>query len=269
MKNSIVDSHCHLDFDVFENDLDEVVNRARLNKIMFLLTISTNLEKFKYINELAKRYQNIWCTTGVHPNNVPDEITFNTNDDLIENLISNCNEKKVIGIGETGLDFYRKSNNKKNQIQFFESHAIVANETELPLIIHTRDAEDETINFFKNNINNKNKVCGLVHCFSSTQRLARIALDNQFYISFSGIVTFQNVDSLLEIVKYVPLDRILVETDSPYLSPAPNRGKRNEPANVKFTLQRIAELKNISHDKLAEITTKNFFKLFRKAKYEY
>ena len=149
MKNSIVDSHCHLDFDVYRNDLNAVIKRARLNNVKYFLTISVDLENFKKINSLAKKYENIWCTTGVHPNNVPENINSNSTENLVEKLIINCKEKKVIGIGETGLDFYRKSNNKINQIQYFESHALVSSKTKLPLIIHTRDADNETINFFK------------------------------------------------------------------------------------------------------------------------
>ena len=265
MKNSIVDSHCHLDFDVYRNDLNEVIKRARLNNVKYFLTISVDLENFKKINCLTKKYENIWCTTGVHPNNVPENINSNSTENLVEKLIINCKEKKVIGIGETGLDFYRKSNNKINQIQYFESHALVSSKTKLPLIIHTRDADNETINFFKKIKKFKN-VSGLLHCFSSTISVARIALDNEFYISFSGIVTFQNVGDLLQIVKYVPLDRILIETDSPYLAPFPKRGKRNEPANVKFILEKIANVKKIDIDKIAEVTKNNFFNLFRKAK---
>jgi len=265
MKNSIVDSHCHLDFDVYRNDLNEVIKRARLNNVKYFLTISVDLENFKKINSLTKKYENIWCTTGVHPNNVPENINSNSTENLVEKLIINCKEKKVIGIGETGLDFYRKSKNKINQIQYFESHAWVSSKTKLPLIIHSRDADNETINFFRKIKKFKN-VSGLLHCFSSTLRLAKFALDNEFYISFSGIVTFQNVDDLLKIVKYVPLDRILIETDSPYLAPHPNRGKRNEPANVKFILEKIANVKKIDSDKIAEVTTNNFFNLFRKVK---
>ena len=265
MKNSIVDSHCHLDFEVYKNDLDAVIRRARLNNVKYFLAISVNLENFNKVNSLVKQYENMWCTTGVHPNNVPENINSNSAVDLVEKLITNCKEKKVIGIGETGLDFYRKSNNKINQIQYFESHALVASKTKLPLIIHTRNADNEIINFFKK-ITKFKDVSGLLHCFSSTLRVAKIALDNEFYISFSGIVTFQNVDNLLQIVKYVPLDRILIETDSPYLAPHPNRGKRNEPANVKFILEKIANVKRINNDKIAEVTTNNFFNLFRKVK---
>ena len=265
MKNNIVDSHCHLDFNVYKNDLNAVIKRARLNNVMYFLTISVDLENFKKINSLAKKYENIWCTTGVHPNNVPENINSNSTEELVEKLFINCKEKKVIGIGETGLDFYRKSNNKINQIQYFESHALVSSKTKLPLIIHTRNADYETINFF-NKIKKFKNVSGLLHCFSSTLRVAKIALDNEFYISFSGIVTFQNVDDLLQIVKYVPLERMLLETDSPYLSPYPHRGKRNEPANVRFILEKIADVKKIDINELAEVTTNNFFNLFRKVK---
>ena len=265
MKNKIVDSHCHLDFDDFKTDLDNVISNAKLNGVNYMLSISVDLEKFNKIHEITNRFENIWCTTGVHPNNVPKKINSKQIENLKKNLKLNLSKNKVIGTGETGLDFFRNHNNKKNQIDYFETHAEVSGLAKSPIIVHTRDADEDTIFYLKKFIPKYN-TSGLIHCFSSSKMLAESALDLGLYISFSGIITFKKSDKLREIVNYVPLDRMLVETDSPYLSPVPNRGKRNEPAFTKFTLKQIAETKNINIEKVAEYTTNNFFKLFSKAK---
>ncbi len=265
MKNKIVDSHCHLDFDDFSKDLNDIILNAKTENVEYMLSISVNLEKFKEIFKIVKKYDNIWCTTGVHPNNVPQKIDIKEIDKLKNNLEQNLSKNKVVGLGETGLDYFRNLQNKKNQMVFFESHMEVSGKTKLPTVVHTRDADQDTIFFIKNFVKKYNTT-GLIHCFSSGKSLATCALDNGFYISFSGIITFGKSDELREIVNYVPLDRILVETDSPYLAPVPKRGKRNEPAFTKFTLEKIAEIKNLNTDKVAEVTTNNFFNLFSKAK---
>ena len=267
MKNKIVDSHCHLDFKDFEKDFQEVLNNARNNNVEYLLSISVDLNKFKKIQMIAEKYKNIWCSTGVHPNNVPKVIDQDQISGLKKILVSNLKTEKVVGLGETGLDFYRNDGNKKNQIDFFKAHMEVSGKENVPLIIHTRNADSMMISCLNNFVKNYN--CrGLLHSFSSDMELARCALDNGFYLSFSGMITFKNARELREVVNYVPLDRILVETDSPYLAPVPKRGERNEPAFTKYTLDQIAEIKNISSDEAALITTENFFNLFTRAKHE-
>ena len=261
MKNKIVDSHCHLDFDDYSNDLTDVINNAKLNDVEYLLSISVNLEKFKDIYNITQKYKNVWCTTGIHPNNVPKNISDYKFNSIIKQLKENTNKPKVVGIGETGLDYFRDSDNKLNQIKFFEGHLEISNLTNKPVIVHTRSAELDTISTLKDFLKKKD-VRGLIHCFTSTKEMAEAALDIGFYISISGVITFKNAKDLVDIVKYIPLDRLLVETDSPYLSPVPYRGKRNEPSNTKFTLEKVAEIKNTSVEDMAKITTSNFFTLF-------
>ncbi len=261
MKSKIVDSHCHLDFKDFADDLDEVIKNAKSAKVDYLLSISIDLENFENIHKIALKYKNIWCTTGVHPNNVPEKFSVEEISKLILALNKNLSKEKVVGVGETGLDFYRSIENKKNQIEFFDAHLFISAKNNSPVIVHTRDADDDTI-LCINKACKKYNTKGLIHCFSSTKKLAKEALDNGFYISFSGIITFSKSQSLIDIVKYVPLDRILVETDAPYLAPEPFRGKRNEPVFVKQTLKKIAEIKNINNEELALTTTNNFFSLF-------
>ena len=224
MKNKIVDSHCHLNFQDFKSDLDETIFKAKENGVEYMLSISVDLENFDDIYKITESFNNVWCTTGVHPSYVPKEFKNNEIQDLYNKLKKNLNHKNVIGLAETieNLNIYAKSYQAK----------------------------------------------GLIHCFSSGKELAKFALDIGFYISFSGIITFNKSNELRDIVKYVPIDRILVETDSPYLAPVPFRGGRNEPAFTKFTLEQVASIKRISSEKAAEITTKNFFQLFTKAQRE-
>ena len=265
MKNKIVDSHCHLNFDDFKDDLDNVIQNAKEMDVDYMLSISVNLEKFEEIYNLTQKYKNVWCTTGVHPNNVPKKLDIQNITKLKSQLLKNLLKKKVVGIGETGLDYYRSLENKQNQIDFFETHMQVSGETNSPTVIHTSNADEDTI-FFLNQFVKKYNSSGLIHCFSSGKSLANCALDNGFYISFSGLITFDRADEIRKIVKYVPLNKILVETDSPYLAPVPKRGKRNEPAFTKYTLEQIAKIKKIDTEEVANVTTKNFFNLFSKAK---
>ena len=267
MKNKIVDTHCHLDFDDFHEDLDSVIANAKSSDVEYMLSISVNLEKFDLIHGIVKKYKNLWCSTGVHPNNVPKKFNINEIEDLKIKLINNISKEKVVGIGETGLDYFRGFENRQNQIEYFEAHMQLSGDKDLPIIIHTRDADQDTIDFLNKFVKQYNSL-GLIHCFSSGLSLAKCALDNGFYISFSGLITFNKAVDLREIIKFIPIDRILVETDSPYLSPVPKRGKRNEPANVKFVLETISNIKNKDFNDIAEITTNNFFKLFKRAKNE-
>ena len=255
---NIVDSHCHLDFKDFQDDLDLVIKKAYNSNVKHMLSISVNLEDFKKDYKIANSYDNIYCTTGIHPNNVPEN---KSNELLFEKLSLNLNKKKVIGVGETGLDFYRNEENRINQIEYFNTHLEVSGLFNYPTIVHTRNAEKDTINCIEKAVK-KHSTKGLIHCFTSTMELAKKVLDEGFYISFSGIITFKKVDDLIDVVKYVPLDRILVETDAPFLAPMPFRGKRNEPSFVTHTLKKIAEIKKKKVEDMAQITTNNFFNLF-------
>ena len=255
---NIVDSHCHLDFKDFQDDLDLVIKKACDANVKHMLSISVNLEDFNNVYKVANSYDNIYCTTGIHPNNVPEN---KNNELLFEKLSLNLKKKKVIGVGETGLDFYRNEENRINQIEYFNTHLEVSGLLNYPTIVHTRNAEKDTINCIENAVK-KHSTKGLIHCFTSTMELAKKVLDEGFYISFSGIITFKKVDDLIDVVKYVPLDRILVETDAPYLAPIPFRGKRNEPSFVTHTLKKIAEIKKKNVEDMAQITTNNFFNLF-------
>ena len=255
---NIVDSHCHLDFKDFQDDLDLVIKKAYNANVKHMLSISVNLEDFNNVYKVANSYDNIYCTTGIHPNNVPEN---KNNELLFEKLSLNLNKKKVIGVGETGLDFYRNEENRINQIEYFNTHLEVSGLFNYPTIVHTRNAEKDTINCIEKAVK-KHSTKGLIHCFTSTMELAKKVLDKGFYISFSGIITFKKVDDLIDVVKYVPLDRILVETDAPYLAPIPFRGKRNEPSFVTHTLKKIAEIKKKKVEDMAQITTNNFFNLF-------
>jgi TatD DNase family protein len=255
---NIVDSHCHLDFKDFQDDLDLVIKKAYNSNVKHMLSISVNLEDFNNVYKVANSYDNIYCTTGIHPNNVPEN---KNNELLFEKLSLNLNKKKVIGVGETGLDFYRNEENRINQIEYFNTHLEVSGLFNYPTIVHTRNAEKDTINCIEKAVK-KHSTKGLIHCFTSTMELAKKVLDEGFYISFSGIITFKKVDDLIDVVKYVPLDRILVETDAPFLAPMPFRGKRNEPSFVTHTLKKIAEIKRKNVEDMAQITTDNFFNLF-------
>ena len=255
---NIVDSHCHLDFKDFHDDLDLVIKNAYDANVKHMLSISVNLEDFNNVYKVANSYDNIYCTTGIHPNNVPEN---KNNELLFEKLSLNLNKKKVIGVGETGLDFYRNEENRINQIEYFNTHLEVSGLFNYPTIVHTRNAEKDTINCIEKAVK-KHSTKGLIHCFTSTMELAKKVLDEGFYISFSGIITFKKVDDLIDVVQYVPLDRILVETDAPFLAPMPFRGKRNEPSFVTHTLKKIAEIKRKNVEDMAQITTDNFFNLF-------
>ena len=263
--NKIVDSHCHLDFQDFDNDRDKIINNAKISNVDYFLTISVNLEDFDKVYEITQNYENIWCTTGIHPNNVGLKINSFQFENIKRNILGNLKNNKVVGLGETGLDFFRGKENRTNQIESFMLHLFLSGDKKYPTIVHTREADDDTINCLNESVK-KYSSTGLIHCFTSTKQFAKKALDNGFYISFSGIITFKNAIDLVDVVKYVPLNKILVETDSPYLAPVPFRGKRNEPSHVNFILEKISQIKKIKKDELIKITTKNFFTLFSKIK---
>lgn len=255
----LIDSHCHLDFNDFEEDFEDILARAKQCGITAMLNAGNNINELDKQLELSERYPFIYTAVGVHPHNASEYEGIKA-----EAFIEKSKHKKVVGIGECGLDYYYDYSPKETQIAVFEEQIKAAQETGLPLIIHTRDADDDTIaildKFYK-----QKPFSGEIHCFSTSKKLADFALSIGFYISASGIITFNKSSDLREIFKEVPLDRLLVETDSPFLAPIPLRGCRNEPSFVVHTAEKLAQLKDISLEELAQITSDNFYKLFRKA----
>lgn len=253
-----VDSHCHLDFPDFAGQLEDVIARAQANGVERFLTIGTHLSKHAQVLNVAERFDTVWCTTGLHPHEAAAEAI-----DGPEALILNAQHPKVVGIGETGLDFYYEQSPRREQEIAFRHHIAAARETQLPLIVHTRDADPETIKILREEWG-KGPFPGLIHCFTSGQALADAALAMGFYISVSGIATFKTAEPIRQVLRSVPIDRLLVETDSPYLAPIPHRGKRNEPAFVVHTGAMLSALKGVAPDALARQTTENFHRLFQK-----
>ena len=254
----IIDSHCHLDFDELYNQLDDVINRADLNQVKYLLTICTNLKSFDKIKLIVNKYKNVYGTIGIHPH---ESKNFkNLNSVLIQDLQKK--NKKIIGIGETGLDYYYNNSNKKIQQESFAEHIKAAVNLNIPVIVHTRKAENDTLDILKNEKKNSNLKI-LIHCFSGNKDYAKKLLDIGCFISISGIVTFKNSSDLVEAASYIPVDRLLVETDSPYLAPIPFRGKTNEPSFIKYTVEKLSHVKNVPTNVIMESTTKNFLSLFK------
>ena len=256
----LVDSHCHLDFPDFAEELDAVVDRARRAGVGRMVTICTHLSRFEHVLAVAERYDDVLCSVGVHPHQAAEEAALLT----VERLVEFSHHPKVIGLGETGLDYFYDKSPRDVQQEAFRRHVRAALETGLPLIVHTRDADADTMRIVREEAAGQ-PVKGLLHCFSSGRALAEEALDYGFHLSLSGIVTFKKSDELRAIVKDVPLDRILVETDAPYLAPIPHRGKRNEPAFVAHTAATVAEVKGVTPGELARHTTETFFRLFGRA----
>lgn len=256
----LVDSHCHLDFPDYAGKVDEVVNRARAAGVGVCVSIGTELKRFPSVRAVAEMFPDVWCSVGVHPHESEKELL----DDEAA-LVAEAIHPKVVAIGETGLDYYYEHSPRAPQQANFRSHIAAARKTGLPVIVHTRDADDDTIEILRDEMG-KGAFTGLIHCFTGTQRLADAALELGLYISVSGIATFKNSAPLREVIRSVPLDRLLVETDAPFLAPVPHRGKTNEPAFVVHTAAMLAALKGISHAELAAITTENFFRLFSKVK---
>ncbi len=254
----LVDSHCHLDFPDYEGSVDAVVARARAAGIGTCLTIGTELKRFRGVLAVAETFPDVWCSVGVHPHESEKELL-----DTPAALINATAHPRVVGIGETGLDYYYQHSPRDPQRQNFRAHIAAARQTGLPVIVHTRDADDDTIAILEDEMR-KGIFTGLIHCFTGTRRLADAALALGMYISVSGIATFKNSGALREVIATVPLDRLLVETDAPFLAPVPHRGKTNEPAFVVHTAALLAGLKDISPAELAAATTDNFFRLFRK-----
>jgi TatD DNase family protein len=256
----LVDSHCHLDFPQLISDIDGVVARAEEAGVGMMLTISTALSRFDGVLAIAERFDNIYCTVGVHPHEAETEP-----DTVARQLIDRASHPKVVGIGETGLDYFYEHSPRDIQQHVFREHIRASRETGLPLIVHTRNADDDTARIMREEME-EGAYPGLIHCFSSSRELAEKSVELGMYISISGIATFKKAEELRETIRGVPLDRLLVETDSPYLAPVPFRGKDNEPSFVVHTARKVAELKELAPEELASVTTENFFRLFGKVR---
>jgi len=252
----LVDSHCHLDFPDFAPERDAVIGRAFAAGIGMMLTICTRLDQFDGVKAIAESDPRIWCSVGAHPHEAADHATL-----IADRLVALAAHPRVVGIGETGLDFHYDLSPHDVQERVFRAHIAASQATGLPLIIHAREADSEIAAILAA----EKPPPGVLHCFTGSRALAEAAVDLGFYISISGIVTFRNAEDLRAIVRDVPLDRLLVETDAPYLAPVPYRGKRNEPAFVTATAAAVAALKGIEAEELAAVTTANFFRLFAKA----
>ena len=253
----IIDSHCHLEYEPMSLNLSDVVERALKNEVKYMLSISTTNESYLRILEIIKKYKNIYGTYGIHPHETKNYKNLNEIE-IIKKIKLN---KKIIGIGETGLDFYYDYSDRATQKKLFIEHIKAAQTLNLPLIVHTRSAEDETYQILKTEKEKKNfKI--LIHCFTGSKKFAHKLIDIGCYISASGVVTFKKSQELAETFLSLPDNRILVETDSPYLSPEPLRGKSNEPSHIIHTVKFLAKLKNMPPLDFASITSSNFFKLF-------
>ena len=253
----IIDSHCHLNYEPMSLSLKETIDRANKDGVKYLLTISTEDKSYNKILNIISKNKCVFGSYGIHPHEAKNHRLIKS-EDIIKKTRLN---KKIIGIGESGLDFYYNHSDKKDQIKCFEEHIIAAQNTQLPLIVHTRNAESETLEILKSKLKVKNfKV--LIHCFTGSKEFAFKLLDLGAYISASGVVTFKKSEDLANTFKEMPNDKILVETDSPYLAPVPLRGKPNEPSYIIHTVKFLSKLKNISFEDFSKITTKNFFNLF-------
>jgi TatD DNase family protein len=255
----LVDSHCHLDFPELRADLDGVLARMAENDVTHALTISTTLETFPAVREVASVAPNLWCSAGVHPDERRDD-----REASLEELLAMAAGEKVVAIGETGLDYFRVEGDTEWQRERFRTHIRAARACGKPLVIHTRNAAEDTLRIMREE--GAEEAGGVMHCFTETWEVAEAAIAMGFHISFSGIVTFKNAVPLKEVAKRVPLERMLVETDSPYLAPVPHRGKSNQPAFVRHVAEEVANLRGIAFGEVARATTENFFRLFKHAR---
>jgi TatD DNase family protein len=254
----LVDSHCHLDFPDFADQLDEVVARAAEADVGLMLTICTHLSKFEQVRAVAEKFENVYCTVGIHPHEAANEPEVDA-----ETLIRLAEHPKVVGFGETGLDFFYEHSPRAEQERSFRAHIAAARQAQLPVIIHTREADDDIVRILDDEME-KGAFPGLVHCFSSGHAVAERAVAHGLYISFSGIATFKKADNLRESAQQLPLERLLVETDAPYLAPIPKRGKTNEPAFTRYTAACLADVLGLPYETFADQTTQNFHRLFSK-----
>ena len=252
-----VDSHCHLDFPELSGRIDEVLAAMQERRVSHALCISVNLENWPVVLALAEAHGNLWASVGKHPDQAEGR-----EPDVAE-LVRLASHPRIVAIGETGLDYYWFKDAPEWQRERFRSHIRAAREAGLPLIVHTRDAAEDTLRLMREE--DAGRAGGVMHCFTESREVAEQALDLGFHISFSGIVTFKNALALKEVAKAVPLDRLLIETDAPYLAPTPHRGRTNEPAYVVHVAEEIARLRQVPLDAIAAVTSENFFRLFTKA----
>jgi TatD DNase family protein len=255
----LIDSHCHLDFPDFASELDAVVTRARAAGVGAMLTISTHVRRFERLQAVVDRFPNVACTIGTHPHYATEE-----RDVRLEELLEVAALPKVVAIGEAGLDYHYEKSPIPDQEHGFRLHIAAARETGLPLVIHSREADEHTARILEEEMA-KGPFKAVLHCFTGGMALAKRGIELGLYVSFSGVITFKNSEDLRDVARAMPLDRVLVETDAPYLAPVPMRGKRNEPAYVAHTAKVLAEVKGVTPDEIAAATTENFFRLFSKA----
>ncbi|TWG99120.1 TatD DNase family protein [Mesorhizobium sp. J18] len=254
----LVDSHCHLDFPDFAEERDEIINRARQVGVELMVTISTRVRRFDAVRAIAERYDQVYCSVGTHPHNAGEELDVSA-----QQLTELSKHPKVVAIGEAGLDYFYDKAPRDAQAAGFRTHIEAARRTGLPLIIHSRDADEDMAAILEEE-SGKGAFPFILHCFSSGAALAETGVRLGGYVSFSGILTFKNSEELREIARDLPRDRLLVETDAPYLAPVPKRGKRNEPAFVAHTAKLLGETIGVGEDEIARITSDNFFRLFTK-----
>ena len=252
-----IDSHCHINFPDFAGTLPEVFSLMQQNQVSHALCISVELEKFPEIIALAEAHPHIYASVGVHPDHEA------CTEPSVAQLAALAQHPKVVAIGETGLDYYRLTGDLEWQRTRFRTHIRAARESGKPLVIHTREAAADTLKLMEEE--RAGEIGGVMHCFTESLAVAQAAMDMNFYISFSGIVTFKNAGAIRDVAAHVPLERMLIETDSPYLAPVPYRGKTNQPGYVKHVAEEIARVKDVSVEEVGKITTQNFFQLFRHA----
>ena len=256
----LVDHHAHLDFPQLAEERDAIIARAAAAGVGMIVTISTRIRRFPEILAIAERYPNVFCSVGTHPHQADEEVDVPASE-----IVRLSRHPKVVSVGEAGLDYFYKHATPENQAEGFRRHIRAARETGLPLEIHTRDADEDTARILQQEHDDGGPFPALLHCFTGGRDLALRALDLGLYISFSGVISFKKSDALRAIAADIPLDRLLVETDAPFLAPDPFRGKRNEPAFVVHTAAALARAKGVSAAEIATATTDNFFRLFRKA----
>jgi TatD DNase family protein len=254
----LIDSHCHLDFPDFSTELDGVVARARSAGIDRMVTISTRVHHHDAVLAIAERFPDVYCSVGTHPHHAHEELDVTAAD-----LVARTRNARVVALGEAGLDYHYDNSPREAQERGFRNHIAAARETGLPLVIHSREADDDTARILEEEMG-KGAFPAVLHCFTGGPDLARRAIALGHFISFTGILTFKNSAALRAIAAELPADRILVETDAPYLAPGRHRGKRNEPAFVVETANTLAEVRGVSFDTIAQVTTENFFRLFAK-----
>ncbi|TCD13153.1 TatD family hydrolase [Oricola cellulosilytica] len=255
----LIDSHCHLDFPDFEEERDQIVQRARAAGLVRMVTISTKVQEFSRIQKITAAYDDVYCSIGTHPHHADKELDVSADD-----LVRIAEGKKVVAIGEAGLDYFYDNAPREAQAEGFRRHIDAARRTGLPLIIHARDADEDVAGILREEVEGKGTFPFVLHCFSSGRALAEVGIALGGYVSFSGILTFKKSEKLRAIARDLPSERILVETDAPYLAPQPYRGKRNEPAMVEHTAATLADVRGVDLREIAQMTTENFYSLFSK-----